>query len=93
MRVVKDTEEITLKVSKSMLLKNRWISVPVVCSLLKKEEESRNLGFKYLRMKFYNSLNSNKYNTQTYIGLLFIDIENPVNAKASLQLKFEVEEQ
>lgn len=91
MRTVKDTEKVTLKVTKSMLLQDRWISVPVVSELLKKEEEAKGLAFKYLRMKFYNSLNSNKYNTSTHIGLLFIDTENPVKATASLELEFIME--
>ena len=92
MRIIKDSTEITLEVKKNLLLNDKWISVQVISSLLQDIEEKQKLGYKSLRNKFYNSVSSDKYNTETFIGLDFINIEEPMKAKASLELSFTVVE-
>lgn len=92
MRIIKETTEVTLKVRKSYLLNKKWICVQVISALLQDEEEMKKLGYKSLRNKFYNSLSSDKYNMEKFIGLDFINVEEPMKAMASLTLNFEVEE-
>ena len=92
MRVIKNTTEVTLKVRKSFLFRGKWIAVQVISALLQDEEEKKKLGYKSLRGKFYNSVSSEKYNMEKFLGLDFVDTENPTKAKASLELKFEVME-
>lgn len=92
MRIIKDSTEITLEVKKNLLLNEKWISVQVISSLLQDIEEKQKLGYKSLRNKFYNSVSSDKYNTEKFIGLDFINIEEPMKAKASLELSFTVKE-
>ena len=92
MRIIKETTEITLKIKKSFLLNKKWICVQVISALLQDEEEMKKLGYKSLRNKFYNSLSSDKYNMEKFIGLDFINVEEPMKAMASLTLKFIVEE-
>ena len=92
MRIIKETTEVTLKVKKSYLLHKKYLSVQVISSLLQDEEESKKLGYKSLRNKFYNSVSSDKYNVEQFIGLDFINVEDPMKAMASLTLKFEIVE-
>ena len=92
MRIIKETTEITLKVKKSYLYNKKWLSVQVISQLLQDEEEKKKLGYKSLRNKFYNSVSSDKYNAEKFIGLDFINIEEPMKAMASLTLKFEIVE-
>lgn len=92
MRIIKETTEITLKVKKSYLYNKKWLSVQVISQLLQDEEEKKKLGYKSLRNKFYNSVSSDKYNVEKFIGLDFINIEEPMKAMASLTLKFEIVE-
>lgn len=92
MRIIKETTEVTLKVKKSYLLHKKWLSVQVISALLQDEEESKKLGYKSLRNKFYNSVSSDKYNVERFIGLDFINVEDPMKAMASLTLKFNVVE-
>lgn len=92
MRIIKETTEVTLKVRKSYLLHNKWICVQVISALLQDEEESKELGYKSLRNKFYNSVSSDKYNMERFIGLDFINVEEPMKAMASLTLNFIIEE-
>lgn len=92
MRIIKETTEVTLKVRKSFLLNKKWLCVQVVSALLQDEEERKKLGYKSLRNKFYNSISSDKYNTEKFIGMDFINVEEPMKAMASLTLKFDVVE-
>lgn len=92
MRIIKETTEVTLKVRKSFLLNKKWLCVQVVSALLQDEEEMKKLGYKSLRNKFYNSISSDKYNTEKFIGMDFINVEEPMKAMASLTLKFNVVE-
>jgi len=92
MRIIKETTEVTLKVRKSFLLNKKWLCVQVVSALLQDEEEMKKLGYKSLRNKFYNSISSDKYNTEKFIGMDFINVEEPMKAMASLTLKFDIVE-
>lgn len=92
MRIIKETTEVTLKVRKSYLLNKKWVCVQVISALLQDEEEKQKLGYKSLRNKFYNSLSSDKYNMEKFIGLDFINVEEPMKAMASLTLNFEIQE-
>ena len=92
MRIIKETTEVTLKVKKSNLYEGKWLAITLLSNMLQDKEEREKLGYKSLRNKFYNSVSSDKYNTDTFIGLDFINIEEPMKAMASLTLKFEVEE-
>ena len=92
MRIIKETTEVTLKVRKSFLLHKKWLCVQVVSAMLQDEEEFKKLGYKSLRNKFYNSVSSDKYNMEKFIGMDFINVEEPMKAMASLTLKFNIVE-
>ena len=92
MRVIKETTEVKLEIKKSNIYKGKWLAVPLLSNILQDKEEKEKLGYKNLRNKFYNSVSSGKYNIEKFIGLDFINIENPMKAKASLTLKFEIVE-
>lgn len=92
MRIIKETTEVTLKVKKSYIYNEKWLSVQVISSLLQEEEEKKKLGYKSLRNKFYNSVSSDKYNVEQFIGLDFINIKDPMKAMASLTISFEIVE-
>ena len=88
MRTIKDISEVTVKVSKSVLLEDKYLSVQVLSEMLKTKEEQENLGYKRLRNKMYNSLGAEKYNTISRYGMTFIDIDSPMKNTASLKLVF-----
>lgn len=92
MRIIKETTEVTLKVRKSFLLNKKWLSIQLISAMLQDEEEMKKLGYKSLRNKFYNSVASDKYNMAKFIGLDFINVEEPMKAMASLTLNFEIVE-
>ena len=92
MKVVKQTMKIELEVHKDEIIKDKYIHYECVSSKLKALEEQNNTQYKALRNKFYNSVSSDKYNVEKFIGLDFINIEEPMKAMASLTLKFEIVE-
>jgi hypothetical protein len=91
MKVVKDTTKLTIKVRKSELFDGKYLYYNKVSEKLKEFEESDNMQFKALRNKFYNSSFGGKYNITSYKGLKCINVLEPMKAKASLELTFEVE--
>lgn len=92
MKVIKDTTKITLNVTNKELISNKFIPVTVVSEKLKALEVEKEMANKALRYKFYNTANSNRYNTSTFAGIKCIDIEKPMLKLASLELEFKVVE-
>lgn len=90
MRTITNIEKIELKLSAEETLNCEWVSVSLVSDKLNTIENCDRLGYKALRGKFYNSLNSDKYNTKVISGVKWINIKDPMKAPASLQLKFEL---
>ena len=90
MKVVKDTVLVELTVKKEELLLGKYIYYENVSAKLKALEESNNAQYKSLRNKFYNSAYGNKYNIETVCGLRCLNVEDPMKAKASLELSFKV---
>lgn len=90
MKVVKQTMKIELEVHKDEIIKDKYIHYECVSSKLKALEEQNNTQYKALRNKFYNSSSGGKYNLATVCGLKCLDLENPMKAKASLELSFKV---
>lgn len=90
MKVIKQTMKIELEVHKDEIIKDKYIHYECVSSKLKALEEQNNTQYKALRNKFYNSSSGGKYNLATVCGLKCLDLENPMKAKASLELSFKV---
>ena len=90
MKVVKDTVLVELTVKKEELLSGKYIYYENVSAKLKVLEESNNTQYKALRNKFYNSAYGNKYNIENVCGLRCLNVEDPMKAKASLELSFKV---
>lgn len=88
MRVVKQTVQVELEVSRNELIDGQYVHYECVSAKLKALEEKNNTQYKALRNKFYNSVASGKYNIICIYGLRCIDIKNPMRAKASLEIKF-----
>lgn len=90
MRTITNIEKVILNISSEEMLNNEWVSISLVSDKLNTIENDDRLGYKALRGKFYNSLNSNKYNTKVISGVNWINIKDPMKAPASLQLKFNI---
>lgn len=89
MKTIKSVEKITLQVCNKELLNGKYVSLMKVASKLRDYEKEKNLGYKSLRTKFYNSCMCNKYNIVEFAEIRFLDVENPMKVdKASLILEF-----
>lgn len=88
MRTVGDTIEVELEYTKEELIFDKYIPVLVVSDKLRDKEEKDKLGYKALRNRLYNSLSCKKFNTETFASLKYIDVKNPMNSKASINLNF-----
>lgn len=92
MKTVTSTENITIKVQRDSLLEGKFLPFTTLSNKLHAIETEKNLGYKQLRNRLYNSKNCNKYNMQEIAGIPCIDVKNPMKSVASLSLSFEVEE-
>ena len=91
MRTIKNTENITVKVSKDEIINEKWLAFQILSKKLAEIEKERSTEYKHLRNKMYNSQSCSKYNTGIAAGLNCIDITNPMKQPiASLVLTFEV---
>jgi hypothetical protein len=90
MRTITNTESIKLTVDKGNLLEGKYLPLTVLSNKLREIEKGSNLGYKQLRNRMYNSKNCNKYNMKEIAGITCIDVTNPMQGKASLDLTFEV---
>jgi hypothetical protein len=90
MRTITNTESIKLTVDKGSLLEGKYLPLTVLSNKLREIEKGSNLGYKQLRNRMYNSKNCNKYNMKEIAGITCIDVTNPMQGKASLDLTFEV---
>lgn len=90
MKTVQSVETVKVKVSKNELLNDKWLSFQLLSKKLGEIEQDKGMAYKHLRNRFYNSRACNKYNMETIAGILYVDINNPMKEKASLELTFEV---
>ena len=91
MKTIKNTENITIKVSKDEIINEKWLAFQILSKKLADIEKERSTEYKYLRSKMYNSQSCSKYNTGIVAGINCIDITNPMKQPiASLVLTFEV---
>ena len=88
MKVIKDTMKLEIEVKKEDLISGQYIPVSVVSDRLRVMEEEKEMPNKSLRYRFYNTVNSNRYNTKTFAGIKCIDIKEPMIKLASLELTF-----
>ena len=89
MRTIASTENITIKVTKNDLIDDKWIPYLCLSSKIKEIEETKDMLYKRLRVRLYNSYSSNKYNIETKAGIKCIDTKNPMKVdSASLVLSF-----
>lgn len=88
MKTVTNVYNITVEVSKSELIEDKWLNFQLLSQKLGKMENDQKMAYKQLRNKFYNSMNGNKYNMTEKVGLKCIDVDNPMKATASLSLVF-----
>lgn len=88
MRLISNVCEVTIEIKKDELIENKWLNFKLLSQKLSDMEKNQNLAYKQLRSKLYNSIKSNKYNTETKYGFECIDVNNPMKATASLKLDF-----
>lgn len=89
MKTIKNTEEITLKISKDELIDEKWLPLQTLSVKLSEIEKNSNLRYKSLRNRMYNSTACDKYNVESKAGLKCINVEEPMKGIASLKLMFE----
>ena len=89
MKTIQSVDTITIKVTDSELIAGKWLNYQLLSKKIGEVEKEKNLGYKSLRNKLYNSTACGKYNTSEMAGLKCIDIDNPMKSSASLVLKFE----
>lgn len=93
MRTITNPVTVTVITYQDELIDGQWLNVKLLSDRLKHMEMSKGMGYKELRSKFYNSIHAEKYNiTNTSYGFDCIDIINPMQEKASLELSFVVKE-
>lgn len=90
MKTVQSTESIKLKIKPDELINKEWLSFQLLSKKLADIEKSKNMQYKNLRNKMYNSQSCNKYNTAIIAGLKCISVKDPMRGTASLELSFEV---
>lgn len=89
MRTVANTETIKIKITKNDLIEDKWIPYLCLSSKIKELENEKDMVYKRLRVRLYNSFSSNKYNIDTKAGIKCIDTKNPMKSNsASLVLYF-----
>lgn len=92
MRTVKDTKNVTIKVGKEFIIKDKYVSFEYIAKALKEIEEKENLPYKSYRYRFYNSWKGGKYNSSKFYGIQCVNIMSPMNSsEASLIIAFEQE--
>ena len=89
MKTIQSVDTVTIKVTDSELIAGKWLNYQLLSKKIGEVEKEKNLGYKSLRNKLYNSTACGKYNTAEMAGLKCIDIDNPMKSSASLVLKFE----
>lgn len=89
MKTIQSVDTVTIKVTDSELIADKWLNYQLLSKKIGEVEKEKNLGYKSLRNKLYNSTACGKYNTAEMAGLKCIDIDNPMKSSASLVLKFE----
>lgn len=89
MKTIQSVDTITIKVTDSELIAGKWLNYQLLSKKIGEVEQEKNLGYKSLRNKLYNSTACKKYNTAEMAGLKCIDIDNPMKSSASLVLSFE----
>lgn len=90
MKTIQSVDTITIKVKYSELIAGKWLNYQLLSKKIGEIEKEKNLGYKSLRNKLYNSTACGKYNTSEVAGLKCIDVKSPMKASASLVLSFEV---
>lgn len=89
MKTIQSVDTVTIKVTGNELIADKWLNYQLLSKKIGEVEKEKNLGYKSLRNKLYNSTACGKYNTAEMAGLKCIDIDNPMKSSASLVLKFE----
>ena len=89
MKTIQSVDTVTIKVTDNELIAKKWLNYQLLSKKIGEVEKEKNLGYKSLRNKLYNSTACGKYNTAEMAGLKCIDIDNPMKSPASLVLKFE----
>jgi hypothetical protein len=89
MKTIQSVDTVTIKVMGNELIADKWLNYQLLSKKIGEVEKEKNLGYKSLRNKLYNSTACGKYNTAEMAGLKCIDIDNPMKSSASLVLKFE----
>lgn len=89
MKTIQSVDTVTIKVTDNELIAKKWLNYQLLSKKIGEVEKEKNLGYKSLRNKLYNSTACGKYNTAEMAGLKCIDIDNPMKSSASLVLKFE----
>lgn len=89
MKTIQSVDTVNIKVTDNELIADKWLNYQLLSKKIGEVEKEKNLGYKSLRNKLYNSTACGKYNTAEMAGLKCIDIDNPMKSSASLVLKFE----
>ena len=89
MKTIQSVDTITIKVTDSELIAGKWLNYQLLSKKIGEVEKEKNLGYKSLRNKLYNSTACGKYNTAEMAGLKCINIDNPMKSSASLVISFE----
>ena len=92
MRVITDTQEVTIKVTKEDVLYDEWIPFENLSNKLKALENDKSREYKYYRQRLYNDYRGGRLNGKVFAGIKCVNIKDPMNGTASLKLNFVMEE-
>lgn len=90
MKTVQSIDVVEIEVDKTELLRNEWLNFQLLSKKLGDIEKAKEMPYKHLRNKFYNSRACNKYNMIDIAGIPCINVKDPMTGKASLILTFKV---
>lgn len=92
MRVLENTQEVTIPVTKSELIEGKWYANVAVVKKLQDITKRENAYQYRYKDRFHNSKAGNKYNMEFKGGVECINALEPMaKDSASLVLKFEVQ--
>lgn len=91
MKTIKDVLTVEIEVKPEELFQKKWLNAILLSEKLKQKELEEQTAQKAYRVRFYNTLASDRFNTCLIAGIKCIDIDSPMknpSLPASIVLQF-----
>ena len=91
MRTVTDVSDVTIRITNKDVLYEEWIPFELLSLKLSEQEKIDNVPNNDYRTRLYNSTRLDKFVMKTFAGVKCVNIVEPMKAKASINLKFQLD--